>query len=115
MPQLADIDRLFAATVDGFGGIDILVANAGVEQVSQKLVEITKADFDLLFDVNTRARSSRCKGGEVHSRQGRIIYIVPQVLTFNRSHVKSIQTSIPQPQLHSSSGKREGARVHGSA
>jgi 3-oxoacyl-[acyl-carrier protein] reductase len=52
--RVADIDRLFAATIERYGRVDIVVANAGLELVGRPIVDITETDFDRLFDVNTK-------------------------------------------------------------
>jgi 3-oxoacyl-[acyl-carrier protein] reductase len=52
--KVADIDRLFAAALDKFGRLDIVVANAGIELVGQSVLDLTEADFDRLFGINTK-------------------------------------------------------------
>ncbi len=84
--KLADIDRLFAVAIDRFGGIDIVVANAGVERVGQKLVDVSEADFDRLFGLNTKGTFFTLQRAAQHVRDnGRIIY------------VGSSTTRLPQP------------------
>ena len=48
-----DIRRLFQASVEHFGRLDILVANAG-HAVFKPLQEITEQDFDATYAVNAR-------------------------------------------------------------
>ena len=49
--QLADLDRLYQETIDRFGKIDILVANAGIAKPAP--LDLTdEALFDLTSDVN---------------------------------------------------------------
>jgi 3-oxoacyl-[acyl-carrier protein] reductase len=84
--KVADIDRLFAATAEQLGGIDIVVVNAGVEQVDQRVLEFTEADFDRLFRVNTKGAFFALQRAAKHVRDnGRIIY------------VGSNTTRLPQP------------------
>ncbi|MFD3400320.1 glucose 1-dehydrogenase [Kribbella sp. NPDC058693] len=52
--QVDGIQRLYDATVDEFGQVDIVVANAGMEKVNVPVAEVTEEDFDLLFRVNTK-------------------------------------------------------------
>jgi 3-oxoacyl-[acyl-carrier protein] reductase len=52
--KVADIDRLFAAALDKFGRLDIVVANAGVELVGQSVPVFTEVDFDRLFGINNK-------------------------------------------------------------
>lgn len=48
-----DISRAVAATVEAFGGIDILVNNASVIDLSRSL-ELAEKKYDLMQDVNVR-------------------------------------------------------------
>src|SRR5258708_15641059 len=48
------IERLYDATIDAFGQVEIVVANAGMEQVNVPVADVTEEDFDLLFRVNTK-------------------------------------------------------------
>jgi 3-oxoacyl-[acyl-carrier protein] reductase len=48
------IERLYDATIEAFGQVDIVVANAGMEQVNIPVADVTEEDFDLLFRVNTK-------------------------------------------------------------
>jgi 3-oxoacyl-[acyl-carrier protein] reductase len=52
--QLDGIKRLYDATIEGFGQVDIVVANAGMEKVNIPVTDVTEEDFDLLFRVNTK-------------------------------------------------------------
>ena len=47
------VDAMIAATVERFGRLDIMVANAGIAQVAP-LLEVTPEDFDRLMAVNLR-------------------------------------------------------------
>lgn len=51
--RLEDVRRLFRETIARFGGLDILVANAGTA-VFKPLVETATAELDRLLDVNVR-------------------------------------------------------------
>jgi 3-oxoacyl-[acyl-carrier protein] reductase len=57
--KVAEIDKLFKATLDTFGKIDIVVANAGIEKVNIAVVDVTEEDFDLLFRINTKGFAPR--------------------------------------------------------
>ena len=50
----ADLDKLFLTVVDKEGGLDVLMANAGLAE-TQILGQITEAHFDATFNVNARA------------------------------------------------------------
>jgi NAD(P)-dependent dehydrogenase (short-subunit alcohol dehydrogenase family) len=51
---VAGIERLYDATIEAFGQVDIVVANAGMEKVNVAVADVTEEDFDLLFRVNTK-------------------------------------------------------------
>jgi glucose 1-dehydrogenase len=48
-----DVVEMFAAAVDGLGGLDVLVNNAGI-QISRPSEELSSADFDKVLAVNLR-------------------------------------------------------------
>ncbi|WPU98837.1 glucose 1-dehydrogenase [Mucilaginibacter sp. cycad4] len=47
----ADVDRLFAETKEAFGGVDVLVNNAGVYQFTP-IEAVTEEEFHRQFDIN---------------------------------------------------------------
>ncbi len=49
----ADVDRAVAATVEAFGRLDILVANAGIVHAADFL-DLAEADFDRVIGVNLK-------------------------------------------------------------
>ena len=49
----AEVRRLFSEADRAVGGLDIVVANAGVH-IAKPLIENTEADYDYIFDINTR-------------------------------------------------------------
>jgi 3-oxoacyl-[acyl-carrier protein] reductase len=58
--RAADVDRLFDATLERFGSLDIVVVNAGVELIAQPLLDVSEEDFDRLYSINaTWMTSSR--------------------------------------------------------
>jgi len=50
-----DIDAAVQATIAHFGGIDIVVNNAGYTHKNQPLLNVDEATFDRVFDVNVKA------------------------------------------------------------
>lgn len=50
--NLAEIERLFSEVNAAFGGIDIVVANAGIAVMGIPFVDVTEADFDRINAVN---------------------------------------------------------------
>lgn len=63
----ADIDRAVAETVAAFGGIDIVVNNASVLNLSRTL-ELTPKQFDLMQDVNSRGTFMLSRAALPHLR-----------------------------------------------
>ena len=51
----ADVARMVAAATEGFGGLDLLVNNAGVGHLPQPLDGLDEATFDRLYAVNMKA------------------------------------------------------------
>ena len=49
----AEVRRLFSEAEKAMGGLDIVVANAGVH-IEKPLIENTEADYDYIFDTNAR-------------------------------------------------------------
>lgn len=84
--KVTDIERLFATTIEGYGCVDIVVVNAGVEVVGVPVADVTEADYDRVFDVNTKGAFFTLKGAARHiTENGRIIY------------VGSSSTALPRP------------------
>ncbi len=81
-----DVDRLFESTLERFGSLDIVVANAGVELIAQPLLDISEADFDRLYSINAKGAFLTLQHAARHvADNGRIIY------------VGSSSTAFPQP------------------
>ena len=51
----SDVDAMVAETVKVFGGVDIMVNNAGYTHKNQSLLNVTEEEFDRIFDVNVKA------------------------------------------------------------
>jgi 3-oxoacyl-[acyl-carrier protein] reductase len=64
--RVADIDRLFATTIERYGRVDIAVANAGIEVVGTSIADVTEADYDRVFDVNTKGAFFTLRGAARH-------------------------------------------------
>ena len=72
----AQAEHLIAATVERFGGIDILANNAGIGGAKARLHEIEPADWDRVIDVNLRGTFLCSKYALPHflaQQDGRII------------------------------------------
>lgn len=70
------VDRLMNATIERFGGIDILINNAG-RNIDKSLFEMTDVDFDTVVDANLRSVFMCSQKAARHmidtSRQGLIL------------------------------------------
>jgi NAD(P)-dependent dehydrogenase (short-subunit alcohol dehydrogenase family) len=76
--KVDDARRLVAATVERFGGVDVLVNNAGVGGTRLPLHEIEPDDFDRVIDVNLRGTFLCSKYAIPHllaGQAGRIVNI----------------------------------------
>lgn len=74
--KVDDIKRLFETAQSALGKIDIVVVNAGVELVGVSVAEFTEAQYDQLFDINTKgAYFTMQQAAQCIADQGRIIYI----------------------------------------
>lgn len=51
----SDWEALLKKTVDAFGGLDIIVNNAGTTYKNKPTETVTDEDFDLVFDVNVKS------------------------------------------------------------
>src|SRR5712691_7414222 len=51
--SVADLRRLFKATVDEYGGLDILINNAGIG-IAKPLVDYSEADWERQLGVNLK-------------------------------------------------------------
>ncbi len=50
-----DVNRLVEETVNAFGGLDIVVNNAGISHLNRPMLEIDEETFDRVFDVNVKS------------------------------------------------------------
>lgn len=51
--EIADIDRLVAAAVERFGGIDVMLNNAGIA-ITKDFMTVTPEDYDRVLAINLR-------------------------------------------------------------
>jgi 3-oxoacyl-[acyl-carrier protein] reductase len=57
----ADVERLVAAALNGHGGLDVMVNNAGYSHKAMSMWELPEADFDRQFAVNVKGVFLGCK------------------------------------------------------
>jgi dehydrogenase/reductase SDR family member 4 len=67
--RLEDLDRLVAAAVDRFGGIDVLVNNAGTSPPAKQIYKVTPEEWQLTMDINVRAAWYLSKAAHPHIKQ----------------------------------------------
>lgn len=58
--KVADVERLFDATIDHFGKLDILVNNAGI-LFNKPVAAVTEDEFDRIFAVNVKGTFFACQ------------------------------------------------------
>jgi 3-oxoacyl-[acyl-carrier protein] reductase len=51
----ADVDEMVRATVGRFGGVDIMVNNAGYTHKNGPMLQVSEDEFDRIYDVNVKA------------------------------------------------------------
>ena len=64
-----ELDRLVAAAVDRFGGIDVLVNNAGVAPPAKQIYKVTPEEWQATMDVNVRAAWYLSRAVHPHLKQ----------------------------------------------
>lgn len=52
--RAADNERMFATASERYGGVDVFLANAGIEGTVAPIVAMPEADFDRVIDVNVK-------------------------------------------------------------
>jgi 3-oxoacyl-[acyl-carrier protein] reductase len=51
----ADVNAMVERAITAFGGVDIIVNNAGYTHVNQPMLEVSEVEFDRIFAVNVKA------------------------------------------------------------
>jgi 3-oxoacyl-[acyl-carrier protein] reductase len=51
----SEVDAMVAETVKAFGGLDIMVNNAGFTHKNQPMLDVTETEFDRVYAVNVKA------------------------------------------------------------
>ncbi|GCE08219.1 SDR family oxidoreductase [Dictyobacter aurantiacus] len=76
----ADLQGLFAATIEHFGRVDILVNNAGI-MTTKPIAQITEQDFDREYAINVKGTYFACQlAAQYMQAGGRIINFSSSVL-----------------------------------
>jgi 3-oxoacyl-[acyl-carrier protein] reductase len=53
--QKPDVDAIVRAATEAFGGLDIVVNNAGITHKNRPLLEVDEAEFDRIYAVNVKS------------------------------------------------------------
>lgn len=86
--QEADVIRMVSAAVDGLGGVDVLINNAGI-QISRPTEELSSDDFDKVLAVNLR-------GAFLCAREA-IRHFLAEAKPASIINVSSVHQLIPKP------------------
>src|SRR5262249_5256223 len=94
--KVVEIDRLFATTIERYGRVDIVVANAGIELVGTPIADVSESDFDRLFAVNTKGAFFTLKQAAKHiADNGRII--VSAISNRSNAHQRTLDQRVNPP------------------
>lgn len=72
----AEVEMLFATGCDHFGAIDIVVANAGIDETGGPVLDVSEADYDRMFGVNAKGAFLTLQHGARKIRDGGTILFV---------------------------------------
>ncbi|KJV35335.1 SDR family oxidoreductase [Luteibacter yeojuensis] len=82
--KAADVRRLFDTTEQVYGGVDVLVNNAGVMALAN-VADLTEEDFDRLFDINVKGSYNTMREAAKRLRHG------GRIINFSSSVVGLLQ------------------------
>ena len=82
-----DVERMFARVFDTFGGLDVLINNAGI-QIEKPSAEMTAAEFDKVIGINLRGAFLCAKRAIKHFLESSGGVVV---------NVSSVHEAIPKP------------------
>ena len=67
----ADVARLVDFTLETFGGLDVIVNNAGTTHRNQSMLEVSEEQFDRIYQVNVKSLYLTAKHAVPHMRKRR--------------------------------------------
>lgn len=89
----AEIPKLFAAASNEFGGVDILVCNAGVSAIVP-LRDTTESEYERIYSINVRSTLFLLKEAATSLREnGRVITLSSSIVTNPRDGVAMYASS----------------------
>lgn len=78
---------MVARVVESFGGLDILVVNAGHQQFRQNVSEVSTADFDATMKTNLYALHWLCQAAAPHLSSGAAIITTASIQAYEPSDI----------------------------
>lgn len=79
--------EMVARTVEAFGGLDILVVNAGRQQYREDLLEVSTEDFDATMKTNLYALHWLCQAAVPHLPSGAAIIATASIQSYEPSDI----------------------------
>ena len=67
--RLADVEKMVAAACDAFGGVDIIINNAGTTHRNKPLLDVTEDEFDRIYAVNVKSIFNAAMAGVPRLRE----------------------------------------------
>ncbi len=81
--KVADLEHLFQISLERYGRLDIVVANAGLEMSGKPVLDFTEEEYDRLFNTNTKgALFTIQKAAKYVADNGRIIFVGSSTTAF---------------------------------
>jgi 3-oxoacyl-[acyl-carrier protein] reductase len=90
LSKIAEIDTLFAKTIDYFGKLDILVNNAGIAGATASIENVTAEDYEQVFNLNVRGVLFSLQAAAKHMAHGGRIINISSSLTLH----PTVQTAV---------------------
>ena len=78
---------LVTRTVEAFGGLDILVVNAGHQQFRESVEAVSDEDFDLTFKTNVYALHWLCREAKPHLKPGSAVITTASIQAYEPSEI----------------------------
>lgn len=78
--RVSEVEKLFEKTVDKFGGIDILINNAGMA-IFKNIADFTEEEFDSIFDLNVKGLFFCCREAARKMKNGGKIINISSTVT----------------------------------
>lgn len=80
-------DTMVARTLEAFGGLDIVVINAGRQQYRESLLDVSTADFDATMKTNLYALHWLCRAAVPHLPAGASVIATASIQSYEPSDI----------------------------